>query len=211
MGARRDLTGIRYTRLVAVEVVGKRRNRPLWRLVCDCGGEAFGMAGELECGTPRFCGCLHVETARAQGKSNRTHGGTADKDRIYNVWMSMKQRCYDVNFKKYVDYGGRGISVCDEWLNDYAVFRAWALENGHRNDLTIDRIDNNKGYYPENCRWADRFVQSNNRRNTIWVEYKGEKLPMAVVARACGINHATFWDRIKKGVTGEALFKPVTK
>lgn len=209
MGARRDLTGIRYTRLVAVEVVGKRRNRPLWRLVCDCGGEAFGLAGELECGTPRSCGCLHVETARAQGKNNGSHGGTADKDRLYNVWAGMKQRCYDVNFEKYSDYGARGITICDEWRDDYAAFREWSLANGHDKSLTIDRIDNDKGYSPDNCRWADRFVQMNNRRNTVWVEYQGERITLSNAARACGINRMTLWDRAKKGLVGDDLFRPV--
>lgn len=127
--------------------------------------------------------------------------------RLYSIWKAMKVRCYNQNFRAYKRYGGRGITVCDEWLHDFPAFREWALQNGYRDDLTIDRIDNNKGYSPENCRWASYKTQANNTRRNIVVTIDGEEATIAEFCEKRGISPFLIYDRITRlGWTPERAF-----
>lgn len=116
---------------------------------------------------------------------------------LHNTWMHMKARCYNPNSKDYKRYGGRGISVCDSWVHNYNAFSAWSKANGYREGLTLDRIDNDKGYSPENCRWVNRKVQANNTRNCVFYMYNGETHTLAEWADLVKIPKTTLWNRIK--------------
>ena len=124
------------------------------------------------------------------------HGMT--RTRLYRIYDAMKQRCYNPDHKKYKDYGARNITICDEWLNDRTTFFNWALSNGYNDNLTIDRIDNNKGYSPDNCRWVDMSIQRYNRRNTILLKYKGEYKTVKEIAQIENISYGTAYTRYVK-------------
>jgi len=121
----------------------------------------------------------------------------------------MKSRCYNTSDKAYNNYGGRGIKICDEWRNDFSVFKKWSDENGYKDNLTIDRIDNDKGYFPENCRWANAKTQSNNRSSNIVVRYKGMEGTITEISEKLGMESKTILARYERGDRGERLFRPM--
>ena len=130
--------------------------------------------------------------------------------RLYRCWQAMKARCYQLNNCKYSDYHGRGICVCDEWNHDYIAFRNWALNNGYSDNLTLDRIDNNGNYCPENCRWATARQQNNNTRRNHYVEYNGERRTISEWADHLGIPYNTLNQRFWGGWSAEkALTTPL--
>ena len=209
MGKLIDLSGERFGRLTVIEFVGLNRIRQaLWKCKCDCGNEKVALAAHLKNGHTKSCGCFAYESHVAHGKrfawcmseANKKHLGV--NDRLYTVWANMKTRCFNKNNEAYERYGGRGITICNEWL-DYAEFKKWALSSGYDetagfHECTIDRIDNNKGYYPENCRWVSAREQSNNRGDfNILLEYGGETHNLAEWSKITGIEYAVLRNRIK--------------
>ena len=124
---------------------------------------------------------------------NTTHGES--HTRLYKIWKYIKRRCYNTNFWAFKRYGGRGIYVCEEW-NKYEDFRAWALANGYRDDLTLDRKDNDGNYCPENCRWVTRKVQANNRNNNVVWEFEGEEHTVKEWSEIVGVNYTTLHSRV---------------
>ena len=127
---------------------------------------------------------------------------------LYNRWVGIKYRCNCPTATNYKYYGGRGIKVCDEWNNSFVPFCKWALENGYREDLTIDRIDHDGNYEPNNCRWVDCVAQANNTRRNCGVTYNGECHTLAEWCRILDLNYGTVSNRYCKGLRGEALFAP---
>lgn len=193
-----DIVG-RLTLLEKLRPEGKDKHSR-WLCRCSCGVETVvshnNLARQRQC---KKCGAA----------INKTHG--MSDTGLYEAWSHMKQRCLNPNDRNYHNYGGRGIAVCDEWMA-FDPFKEWSLKNGYSPSLSLDRIDNDKGYYPENCRWADRKTQTNNRRNTIYITAYGKTLPCAEWARKTGIPTNTLRGRIMSGWTSEdAVSKPVKR
>ena len=137
----------------------------------------------------------------------RTHRQSGT--RLYRIWKSMRTRCHDQNCLAYKNYGGRGINICDEW-NDFTQFRLWAESNGYNSTLTLDRIDNNGNYAPDNCRWVDKIVQANNRRNSIKLIYGGSYYTPMELSRLTGISVNTIYDAHRKQkITDFTDYKPI--
>ena len=180
----------------------------MWNCQCDCGNTVVVRAENLQSGNSKSCGCIVHE-----GGSAFRHG--FGKTRIANIFNGMKQRCYNPNNYEFHLYGGRGIKICDEWLSDNVSFYRWAIENGYIENATqaensIDRIDPEGDYSPENCRWVDSYVQANNTRKNIYYEWNGETHTLTEWSRIVGIKSGTLYNRMNKlGWTiGEALTLP---
>jgi hypothetical protein len=135
--------------------------------------------------------------------------GGISHTRLYNIWLKLKAKCYRITDDHYKWYGGRGITVCDEWKNDFKAFYDWAMSNGYADDLTIDRIDNNGNYCPSNCRWVDMKTQCNNRRSNILVTVDGKTLNIQQWSELTGIKYHTLYMRYMRGKRGTEFLKGV--
>ena len=195
MGKLKDITGERFGRLVVVERVENDSNgQAMWLCQCDCGSEPKVIRGsQLRNGKISSCGCFHKE----QLSDFRTTHGMA-KCRLYRIWKNMKQRCCNKNHPRYLDYGGRGITVCDEWVNDFTSFREWANSAGYNDGLSIDRIDVNSGYSPDNCRWADNKTQQNNRTTNHYITINNNTKTLREWCDEYKISYVLVRDRINK-------------
>lgn len=170
-----DRSGIKYGRLTAIsidKVIYKQG--AYWLCVCECGNETV-VRGNMLGRQTNSCGCLNKE----QYKKNlgRFVNGKM-QSRLASIWYHMKSRCYNEKDTNYKSYGALGISVCGDWLEDYLNFERWSLINGYSENLSIDRIDPKGNYEPNNCRWANQEVQSNNKKNTLFVEFENEVISL---------------------------------
>ena len=190
----KELTGLQFGKLAVIEKVGYKNKNSQWLCRCECGNTTVVGKGNLVGGRTKSCGCLKHQEA-----VNRTHGKS--KTRLYYVWRNMLNRCYDSNVRDYPSYGGRGITVCDEWKNDFQAFYDWAMANSYdetaeRGKFTLDRIEVQGNYEPSNCRWVDEKVQANNKRCNHHIEYKGKTMSLAELADLTGIKYGTLHKRI---------------
>ncbi len=191
--SKNDLTGRTFGRWTVLEKA-ERTSSQLWLCKCECGTIKKVNHSSLVNGTSLSCGCYHKEELT---KRLTTHGNS--KTRLYNIYHNIKSRCYNKNNNRYKDYGGRGISVCYEWLSSFEKFQCWALNNGYEDRLTIDRINNDGPYSPENCRWVDGDTQVNNKRKTIYFEFFGERKSLRQWVSLMGWNYQKYYGRYYRG------------
>lgn len=198
-----DLTGQKFGRLTVIAFAGNSKSRQyLWSCKCDCGNQenVIVSAANLRSGKTKSCGCLQKERASI---SNKTHGET--KTKLFMVWSDMRHRCNNPNHRAYKWYGGKGVKVCEEWNNDYITFKTWALENGYKEGLTIDRVDADKNYCPENCCWATRREQSSHISSCRFFEFMGKKYYVRQFCREMRVSRYTFYKYTTNGINLDNL------
>ena len=204
MGQKIDLIGKRFGRLLVLSEDTKRdKSGNVYYLCrCDCGNEKIIKSASLRSGLTVSCGCYHLEKV---SKVNPKY-----KRRLYRKYWSMRNRCEYPGAKFYYCYGGRGIKVCDEW-KDFEAFEKWAYENGFKEGLTLDRIDVNGNYEPNNCRWITHKEQQSNRRDNVYITFNGERRTVQQWSEITGIKKSTIQRRMKLGWDEKDLLKPVDK
>lgn len=185
----------------------KDRKGAFWICKCDC-GVIKSMHADVLRKPARSCGCLAIKQATKNVTKNHTHKET--NTLLYKTWSRMKHRCSNENHKFYKHYGGKGIKVCKEWSDSYVSFRDWAHTNGYEEGLTIERLDVNENYEPSNCTWIPLKKQSNNRSDTVWVEYNGKRQNLKQWSEELGIKYGTLQQRhYRYGDVPPRLFRPV--
>jgi len=207
-----DLTGMKfgYWTVLEKDKPHEGARNSYWVCKCRCGTVRSVSRFSLVGGSSQSCGCW--EGIHRKG-INKTHG--MSKTRLYNTWLSMRKRCNNPNDKYANSYYNKGIRVCDEWNNDFVAFMNWAYANGYTDELTIDRIDNDKGYSPDNCRWTTSDAQQRNKTNNIMVEYDNKQWCLKTLCKEIGFPYKTAHrryirrKRANKPVTTEYLFAPI--
>lgn len=189
----KDLTGQKFGRLLVISLNSKSKHSK-WNCICDCGNEKVVYGDKLKYGSSISCGCYRTERI----KNAVTKHGQSGK-RLYKIWIDMRNRCKNPLCRDFHYYGGRGIKVCDEWLNSYNAFRNWSYSNGYKDDLTIDRIDLNGDYSPNNCKWATRKEQLNNTRRTVFVKYNGKLYSITQLSELLSLPYFRLYNGLKKG------------
>lgn len=199
MGKFADLTGQRFGRLTVVaRVENYKDGHARWICKCDCGKTTTVFSMLLTQGKTQSCGCLAAEMASKRAAvRNTTHGKT--DTRLHCIWHGMKARCLNPKASYYYRYGGRGITVCVEWLNDFETFYNWAMSHGYRSDLTIDRIDNDKGYSPDNCRWATLIEQGRGKSTNRLFSIGGTEKTLAEWCQIYSKKRVTVQSRVDRG------------
>jgi len=197
-----DLTHKQYGMLFVIEraedcIDNKGIRRPVWKCRCDCGNVVYVKGANLQNHQTNSCGCLKIQKSREHIKTVcYKHGDCANGNtRLYRIWLGMMDRCKNTNGKDYYRYGARGITVCDKWLS-YPAFKDWALSNGYADGLSIDRIDNQRGYSPDNCRWATTEQQANNRTNNRLYQYHNQTHTIAEWSRILNIPYPCLYKRL---------------
>lgn len=207
----KDLTGQKFGRLLVLSRAESPNPKygAYWLCKCDCGSITIVRANCLKNST-YSCGCLKTEKDIQKGQKRKTHG--MSQKRIYKIWTDIKTRCYNKNNKEYKWYGERNIKMCNEWKNDFRVFYDWAIQNGYTEELSIDRIEVNGDYEPNNCRWADKLTQANNTRTNHYVEINGVTHTVAEWSRIYNINRNYIYIRVQRGWNWiDAITTPLNK
>lgn len=199
--------GKKYGMLTCVGKDVQRDNR-YYIFKCDCGATKSIIAYNVERGATVSCG-HYLKKMSSDGMIHRKHGCRGE--RLYTIWKSMRERCTNPKQNRYKCYGEKGVTICDEW-NDYLAFRNWALSNGYRDDLSIDRIDVSGNYEPSNCRWSTIKEQANNKTNNRILTLDNESHTLAEWSDISGISTSCLWARLKRGwLPYDAVWKAVKR
>ncbi len=190
-----DITGQKFGRLTALRRLGSKSNQSRWECECECGTIKDYALYQIKSGKTQSCGCLQKELT-IQRSTIHGHSTREDMTDTYVIWCGIKARCFNENEPAYKNYGGRGITMCDRWNESYENFLADVGERPSKKH-SIDRIDNEKGYEPGNCRWATRAEQSRNNRRNVWYEHQGEKMVLNDWAKEYNIPQKTLWYRLR--------------
>ena len=201
----KDLTNCKFNKLTVIRLTDKRTTKgdTIWKCQCDCGNITYVSGGHLKSGHTKSCGC---NKARLKGSKNYFYKHGLYGTRLYKIFFNMKTRCFNSNFTEYNNYGGRGITICKEWSNNFMSFYNWAMENGYKENLTLDRIDTNGNYEPNNCRWITRKKQCNNKRNNVIIEYNNEKHTIQEWCEKLNVKYSTLYTRLRRGWSIEKIF-----
>lgn len=197
----KDLSGHTYGKLTVIECVGIRNRYATWKCKCECGEVVEVRGTSLTNGHTTSCGCAQKEKVSRLMKKHGLSGS-----RLYRIYQHMVGRCVNKNEAGYENYGGRGISVCDEWAQSFKSFSDWALSNGYKDDLTLDRIEVDGNYEPTNCRWVTQKIQANNTRTNRILTYSGESHTMSEWADITGLSYNLIDSRIFRGWSVERTF-----
>ena len=199
MKKHKNIAGQKFGRLTAIKRNGKdNQDLTLWLCKCECGNKITTRLSNLTTGATKSCGCLQKDIVTdMKTKHGLSVNDQGEAPRLYSIWRNMKQRCNNPNASKYKNYGGKGISFCEEWEN-YKPFHDWAINNGYSDDLTLDRIDNNGDYCPENCRWVTYRQQNLNSSQNHLVTFKGETKTITEWSEILNIKRTTLYSRISK-------------
>lgn len=207
MSASPDLIGKKFFSLTVLKKLSVDKHRETcWLCKCDCGNTYIAKSYGLTHGVTK---CCRECTIKKIGEANVKYGKYSKS--LYHAYTNMKTRCGNPNYCLYHRYGGRGIKICEEWENSFGAFLEWSLKNGYSDELTLDRINNNGDYCPENCRWTTRVKQSNNRSTNRMVTINGETDTLANWARRSGIKYGTLQRRVEKGWPSDKLLLPLMR
>jgi hypothetical protein len=193
-----NLAGRTFGRLTVLSYSNTHKHVVFWLCECACGGIKTIRANDLRIGYTQSCGCLHKEAIKLSNHRKGVHGKSPR--RLYRVWQAMKDRCYRPGNIGFHLYGGRGIKVCRQWKNNFLAFRKWALQNGYRDNLWLDRIKNHKGYSPENCRFLTPKDSTSNRRCTKRFRFRGCNRTVPEIAELVGMKSPTLNARLRHGM-----------
>lgn len=193
-----DLSGKTFGKLFVVERDPDKKSRPYWLCKCECGTIVSVKGSSLSGGLTNSCGCLRHTTIHGDSVGGK-------RTRLQRIYHTMISRCTNINSTGYNNYGGRGISVCHQWLNSYMDFKQWALANGYVDNLSIDRIDTNGDYEPNNCRWSTKAEQNNNKRNHILITLNGRTQNAKQWADELGVCYSTVVSRYHKGLPAKDI------
>lgn len=201
-----DIVGNQYNRLTVLQLDKKdEKHRLYWLCKCICGETKTIRGDRLKKGITKSCGCLHKEKLK-QIAEERKSKGKLKKERLYVIWIGIKQRCLNVNCNEYKRYGHKGIKICDSWLNDYQDFKKWSMKNGYKENLSIDRIDVYGNYEPSNCKWSDAKEQANNRTNNLNITFNNKTQTLAQWSEELNITYSCLYRRIKSNWSIEKAF-----
>lgn len=187
----KDIIGKKFGRLTAISFHHSKGYAKYYLCKCECGNTKIVYKGNLTSGRSLSCGCFRNERIK------ETCCLPENYSKLHRILDRMKARCYNPNSNRYYRYGARGITICDEWMSNQDSFCEWALSHGYQPDLTIDRIDNNKGYSPDNCRWIPLKEQMSNQSTNIIISFNGEQHTLSQWANILGINKTTLHNRLK--------------
>ena len=196
--------GERYGRWTIIKAVPSYKKVRRFQCKCDCGTIRDVNITTIVHGKSKSCGCSNKERAKYLNYKNGLY-----KTRLHCIWQNMTQRCYNPKREEYSRYGGKGISICEEWHHDFKSFYDWSIDNGYADNLSIDRINGSGNYEPSNCRWATISQQNCNLSSNHLITYCGETKPIAVWSRELGFNHKTLEKRIKKWGVERAFTTPI--
>lgn len=193
---------INFLTMIEPSYINSKNSIRYAKFRCVCGNEKAIRVSHVVSGNTKSCGCKQYINVKPH---NLKHG--LCHSRLYNIWYKIKYRCENPNYKEYEYYGGRGIHICEEWKNDFMAFYNWSISNGYKDNLSIDRIDVNSDYSPNNCKWATAEEQGNNKRNNITITLYNKTQTLAQWCKELDLKYSTVLRRIRRGWSYESALE----